>query len=321
VYHHYGGKVPDVQSRKRVCEPLRHENDALHALALGDNASRGELPVPPWVGGPPRLWSLVDMTRFNFLQFLAFIRRLDEEAAKCTAQNPADQVPEPKRKELVGIVRSLRDQCTEIGLLKQAYVFSLTINRINKGCSFELLGAQLVDLRIAVIQALSGQRFAFIPAARAEYFENRELFGKAVYKAFPSARADIKDAGNCLAADLYTAVVFHLMRVAEHGLRALAVKLRARVTHRGKSHPIEFATWDKVITSCNNQIEKARKLSPGPKKQKALSLYADLAQHCLYMKDIWRNSVSHTQSPYTEIEALSVMERVRDFMRLATQVL
>lgn len=33
------------------------------------------------------------------------------------------------------------------------------------------------------------------------------------------------------------------------------------------------------------------------------------------MKDIWRNTVSHTRKAYNQPEALAVMERVKDFMR------
>ena len=39
---------------------------------------------------------------------------------------------------------------------------------------------------------------------------------------FKSAKDDIGAAGNCYAADLHTAAVFHLMRVAEKGMKALA---------------------------------------------------------------------------------------------------
>jgi len=51
-----------------------------------------------------------------------------------------------------------------------------------------------------------------------------------------------------MAIEANTAAVFHLMRVAEHGLRTLAYDRRIKVP----KGPIELATWDDVI----KQLEK-----------------------------------------------------------------
>ena len=53
----------------------------------------------------------------------------------------------------------------------------------------------------------------------------------------------------------------------------------------------------------------------GPKRQEKLELLSDAADHCVFMKDIWRNSVSHTRNPYKKSEAIAALDRVRDFMR------
>src|SRR5229473_6950447 len=73
--------------------------------------------------------------------------------------------------------------------------------------------------------ALGRHRFAYIPEAAVPYFENEKLFGESVYNKFPDLREDIKDAGNCFAAALYTACVFHLMRIAEYGMRRIAIRV------------------------------------------------------------------------------------------------
>jgi hypothetical protein len=90
--------------------------------------------------------------------------------------------------------------------------------------SFEKIYA---DLRLLIEKAMcemDGIRLAAIFNENAQLFERDELFGKEVKdSASPQLNTEIKAAGNCLAADLHTAAVFHLMRVAEHGLHALAI--------------------------------------------------------------------------------------------------
>lgn len=178
----------------------------------------------------------------------------------------------------------------------------------------ELLLKDLEAVMMEIVIVLSKRKFAYIPPPNDQYFEKEKLFGAEVYEKFEDARQDLKDAGNCLAASLPTASVFHLMRVAEHGLRKLARKLRVRLTHTGKPCPVEFGDWEKIITAIRNKITEARKLPAGPKRQAKLEAYSNAADHCEYMRDIWRNNMAHTRKPYLDAEALGVLERVRDFM-------
>ena len=61
------------------------------------------------------------------------------------------------------------------------------------------------------------------------YYKAERPFGDAVFDAFPSARFDIPEAGTCLAVGCNVAAAFHLMRVAEVGMREL-----------GKDRPIPY---------------------------------------------------------------------------------
>lgn len=187
--------------------------------------------------------------------------------------------------------------------------------KANQRFTPESMMAELRGLKETIVMELATRKFAYIPSPNDQYFEQEKLFGDEVYEKFPEARRDIKDAGNCLAVSLTTASVFHLMRAAEHGLRKLAKRLNVKLTHTGKPMPIEFGDWDKVITGIRNKIADARKLPAGPKRQAKLETYSSAADHCEYMKDIWRNSMAHTRKPYNEPEAIGVLERVRDFFR------
>ena len=116
---------------------------------------------------------------------------------------------------------------------------------------------ELDHLRAALLLDLKFHKFLRVRPDRRHCVDNAELFGPDVNKAFPKAIEDIRQAGNCMVAECGTAAVFHLMRVAEHGLRKLATRLHVKLTHKGSNHPIEFADWDKVITGIRNEITKS----------------------------------------------------------------
>ena len=105
------------------------------------------------------------------------------------------------------------------------------------------------------------------------------------------------------------------MRVTEYGLRWLARRLKVRLTDKGRRQPLEYADWQKVITECQNQLRTTRQLAKGPKRQERLAKYSRAADHCDYMREIWRNDVSHTRRAYRGTEAEAVIQRVREFMQ------
>jgi hypothetical protein len=188
---------------------------------------------------------------------------------------------------------------------------------------FELLGHYTSDvrqelraLRDGVQVELGKLDFAFLSPPTGKYFEQEKLFGDLVYDKIEEARQDVKDAGNCLAAGLPTACVFHLMRTAEFGLRKIAAKVGVKLKIKGKRQPIEFATWGEVIQGIKTALASVRTLPHGSRKNRKLQFYSDAAEHCTYIKDVWRNEVSHTRKRYAESEALEVMQRLRHFMSL-----
>jgi hypothetical protein len=180
------------------------------------------------------------------------------------------------------------------------------------------LARDLQNLRKTVEMELAKRKFAYVSPDASSYFEQDKLFGDAVYEKFEKARQDIKDAGTCLAIGLPTACVFHLMRVSEVALRHVATKVGVKLKDKGKPQPVEYATWDKVIIKIQSHITQAKLLPQGPRKARRLSFFSDAADQCSYIKELWRNEVSHTRKRYNENEALGAMQRVKSFMELLT---
>ena len=279
------------------------------------------VPLPPW-RAHPRLWSLEELIRFCGLRLLTgleVLRERGERAAATAHDGPAGKVPETERRYILGIIDQLMPEFFRIGLNASVIQGDLTRVRVSSPIGFEAFSVLLKTLRDTIIEEMGAQLFTWIPPARHRYFDQTAPFGVKVKAKFPAAAADVQAAGNCFAVDLHTATVFHLMRVAEHGLRALARKLKVKLRDKkNRSLPIEFADWQDVIDGCNNAIKKARELSQ-PKKQAQLEFFTAAVAHCGYMKDLWRNNVSHTRKPYNESEALEVMDRVRSFMVLLAE--
>src|SRR6266436_2154611 len=193
----------------------------------------------------------------------------------------------------------LGELCKKLGLTASNSQRQALMRRIYnmvdiKGCSAQGIAAQLEDLLHSVRREVGKRYFAFIPENKIEFFEQHDLFGERVSAAFPSAQSEIKDAGNCLAADLHTAAVFHFMRASEHGLRALARHLRVK-----PSMPLEYAGWEEVIRAIDRKLGALRTKPRGRAKSEALEFYRLTLSECEMLKDVWRNPVSHARHRYT----------------------
>ncbi|HEX3571852.1 MAG TPA: hypothetical protein VHU44_13610 [Acidobacteriaceae bacterium] len=183
-----------------------------------------------------------------------------------------------------------------------------------------VLHAELEMIVKGIQENLERCKFMFMPSETASYWENFSIFGKDFILVFPEgAIREMIEAGNCYAARRATACVFHCMRTAEYGLRMLAEIVGAEITDRGQPCPIEYGVWQKVIDAIRTKIKEARTLADGPEKQGALNFYAGMADHCEYMKDMWRNEVSHARRLYSPSEALAAIQRVKDFSEPLTK--
>jgi hypothetical protein len=185
--------------------------------------------------------------------------------------------------------------------------------------SFQYIYRALAGIAAKLSKELDMIRFAGIPANLVQLFEQDALFGEQVNKAFRSdapgirsAATDIRDAGNCLAADLNTAAVFHLMCAVEQGLRKLADDLQ--VVAVKQTVPIELATWNEIITELQKKVDErvSRSDSEG---QRTLDSYSALLLEFRAIETFWRNKVMHVRATYTAGEAEMAKNHVERFMK------
>ena len=175
----------------------------------------------------------------------------------------------------------------------------------------EGLVRELQGIRDQVLIPLGKRKFIYIPSPLSGYVDQECLFGEDVFTAFPSARKDIKESGNCFATELHTACVFHLMRVAEYGLRALAFDRRVTIP---KGRPIELATWDDIIKELEKAEEAIRNYPQTLARESQYEFYHGALMQYRRFKNLFRNRVSHTRDAYAEAEAKLAFDSVREFM-------
>jgi hypothetical protein len=288
--------------------------------------------VEAWNNAPHRLISLWDMTKFvgdELISVLSKLKRYQKRAAAAVAQHGrASDASDAERNELDDfLVKTVSKLCRKLSLVEaDGRCLGLAHNLIEISLfphlSHEVIRHDLSELRRAIKFELRSKNFTFIPPSKLEFFERGDLFGDAVNKKFPEAVPEIKEAGNCLAVGLYTAAVFHLMRVAERGLHFLANDVGA---WQNRLFPLEFSDWHKVIEATGEKLKplatQADSATRGTKKDQQLEYYRGLLDSLTFFRDAFRNPVSHLRGNYNEHEAMNVCWRVRDFMqRLASLV-
>jgi hypothetical protein len=178
--------------------------------------------------------------------------------------------------------------------------------KIARGITNQELLAELRVLKETIDKGLEHQLIYRYPTAKNEMLGKWKNDWSAVRKSFPSAEEDIFAAIDLWALNHSTASVFHLMRVLEHGLRALAGNV-------GKSFDVQ--NWQNIIDQIEAEIRALGKTLPsGTQKNDRLQFLSAVAKEFVYFKDGWRNYVSHNRGIYDEHQAHSVIDHVRSFM-------
>jgi hypothetical protein len=181
-------------------------------------------------------------------------------------------------------------------------------------CTHQELYIRIVGLRETMEDELHDRKLIFVPGRKTEHCDRKDAFGLDVARAFPSAEYDIVEAGNCYAVGLNTACVFHLMRVVEKGIRALATSMAIPL-------PCTAEQWGRILQMMEEKIKEVEKERKSLSKIQHLQLYGECIIEMECFKNAWRNHVMHAMHSYGESEATKVMGHVKNFMqRLSREV-
>lgn len=250
------------------------------------------------------LLDVLERYSFGFYEVVLRAQRLRSEVA---AYGSHESLFSHSRDEFPEFLAQLKSACADLGLTYTGGLASHAESRLAaKGVEYthlELL-SDLDALIFSFGDELRNEPFLRFPKDSEPYFQRDDLFGPEVATAFPSSAEDIQHAGTCYALGQHTASVFHSMRVLEVGLHVFADRLG-----------VDFGrdAWGTVLDRIDAVLKKN---ASGPRVDAIeRQVFAEAALNFRYLKDAWRNEVSHLRGEYAKGQAESVLAHVRDFMR------
>ena len=175
--------------------------------------------IAPWEAEPYRLWSLLDMFLFRVSRFCYLAQYISESASYHTG-DPSEVIPKENR---------LADE-------------------LDAEVTFQEVNQKLHSLLERFYDELDLRRFFRLSTERVHWYEDPSTGWETSITAFPSIAIDVDEAGKCFALARYTACVYHLSRVAEASLDAIAKRLKFPEEER--------ATMEGLITYLEGQQAK-----------------------------------------------------------------
>lgn len=143
---------------------------------------------------------------------------------------------------------------------------------------------------------------------------------KEILLSFPSMRREIEAGLDCFAFNDYPGAIFHMLRIAETGLRAIARERGIRSVRNNK--PIKYAMWGEVIgalqTAISNLATSRGRTSPlTPKRREnrelAVEFYSTIMGDMQALLPL-RDRTFHLRDQYDKGEARTAMNRTKEMM-------
>ena len=231
--------------------------------------------------------------------------------------SPANSV---ETSALAGICDAVKQFCEEYDYDTCRDIASITADRLHRTATQTpaVIEAEARNIQTLLSREVHYQKFLWISKSKSEYVDNDNLFGRAVTDAFPSSSRDIREAGNCLAAECGTGAVFHLMRACEFSLRALA---RDRDIEF-KDKPLDEKEWGQILDVLESKVGKLNRADralwvDSKARDMQLRYYSGLVQELRSFNVAWRRHISHAdvRAFYDAEEAMGIFNHVRTFMQ------
>jgi hypothetical protein len=258
---------------------------------------------------PYRLWSLWEMLEVFAIHYIELGRLI--EAARvnfqlseaCDPDEPGTELNQREIAELRDTLGKILRECRALGLRTATRVVAKAMGDLPET---EREFAVIIE---TVKGEIASKRFLYIPDYRSAYF-NLDL-PQFLTEAFPFASREMFTASRSVSVGLSTACVFHAMRAAELGVRALANELGG-ITF---SVDISLVEWAQILDKIDARIREMKQLPRGTKKDEDLQFYSEAASQFRYFKDGWRVRVAHARATYDKQQAVEVLNHTLSFFR------
>jgi hypothetical protein len=225
-------------------------------------------------------------------------------------------VPENERELMNDLFISVSPMINDLCLGRAVNKFFQGAARTLQNGSGSEINIAFEKLRETMSYQLNDVMFLHILPENIKYYDERQLFKSEPFKPyvkdkFPITIRDIEEAGKCFALGRYTGCVFHLMRVAEIGLRALA---RDRRIKFDKKSPIELKQWKEIFDKLENEEGRIKNLPTNTAREAQFAFYHGAMMDLRAFQHLYRDRTMHAREFYDREQANKAMSRVASFM-------
>jgi hypothetical protein len=215
------------------------------------------------------------------------------------------------------LIAAIREKCDSIQLERSAKYAAHIIERLDntKRPTYFEFGSAIRELDKHIRWDMEAEMFMYVPKTSSRFYGLDLPLGQEVNDAFPTARFDLRQAGNCLAFGAYTASGLHLMRAAEVALWELG---RDRQIPLAQSDKIEFAEWGIIISELEKAVMAIQQWPNSALKEDAHKFYNRALVEIRSFNDGIRRHLAHVrtkQVPIEEDEALANWGHISRFMK------
>jgi hypothetical protein len=283
-------------------------------------------PHPIW--DTRRLWSLWDMINFGLGSFLQGLSFLNHELGLAQLSDP-DQTPNPAQHNNIknNIEFVMRETCAKLLLEETSHTCVILEDMFRKYSwtpyTYRKLADTLTRLREDIKRGAGPECFYYYPREMAKLASPPAIESnwKSVLASFPSSRREIETGIDCYAMGDAPGCVFHMLRIAELGLRAMARDLGISTVRGNK--PIEYAMWGEVIGAIRTAIDDLRTAKGNKKtmtvenrenREAAVAFYSAILGDMQALLALYRDRTMHFRDKYDNGQAFSAMTRVKEMM-------
>ena len=230
------------------------------------------------------------------LQNLSLIqRRLNDRTARHSDRITTD--------DIAATFSDVRALCVEFDLPTARVRADFALAALESD-QLEALSHEITELVRHVRHDL--QSCSIVPIARDRVWSFSLALDERTAAAFPSAQDDFIEGGQCFGFGRYAASVFHMLRAAEHGIRALRVAASPKKT-----------TDANVVLLLEARLAEADQWTPSAAKQRAQEFYEAALSQVRRLRDAERKLARGTsKAVLDESQAVAVYEATRELLTL-----
>jgi len=259
------------------------------------------------------------------LSLMDDLRKLEDQAKTWHVSNPSN---EEVNKQAGPLLIAAVENCSWLQLRSAWKQLHTITNRVKTGkCDNAEFSRLIAELRTRIREDLDDRIFFSVtdPDKIDRFFKPDknhegclmpkradEIFDAVILERFGDCEDDLVEASKCYITATYTACVFHLMRVVEHGLMEVA-------TLAGITDP--KASWGAVLSKVDLYAFRTKHDELPTAIQPHQELLRDLSAEMHSIQYAWRNRVSHIDNkliptkPIDRGVAAEIMTTVQAFMR------